>query len=617
MAARVYSYLTIYQGPRAGANYLLDPAGETRLGRGTECQVVVNDPLCSRVHVVIAHDGDGWQLRDAGSRNGTYAAGERVHELLLTDGTRFRIGGTDFSFRQSTSPPPLVSSSDTSFTQTLVKDARVGSFDPVGLAVAAIQNPEQAQDLLLLHQLSVQLLGTNESQAILRAGLELLRRRTEASVVGFLWVSDDGALEPKLVVPDHAAERVDLSDELTRLVCQEQRAIWVTNQQAAGVGDTLQHFADALCAPLVHQDRVLGAMHVYLEKGRFRPSHFEFAVALANLVAVALARARHEASLQTHFDQLRLATPGYDELVGESPPMRDLKSKIARLAQARGSVLIAGESGTGKELVARAVHRASPRADRPLLAVNCAAIPSELMESQLFGHKAGAFTGADRDHVGFFQQADLGTLFLDEVGELTLAGQSKLLRILEGHPFLPVGSTHEVKVDVRVIAATNRDLLGYVREKKFREDLYYRLSVFELRVPPLRERAGDVERLVDYFLDHFRRLHGRPGLRLAPAARDKLLAYHWPGNVRQLRNVMDSATVLAGGQAIEPADLALREAGGSPFDTLRIEDWEQRLIAEALHRTDGNVHEAAKLLGIGRATLYRKLEQYGIGREGS
>jgi Nif-specific regulatory protein len=250
-----------------------------------------------------------------------------------------------------------------------------------------------------------------------------------------------------------------------------------------------------------------------------------------------------------------------------------------------------------------------------MISVNCAAIPADLMESQLFGHKAGSFTGADRDHSGYFQQADLGTLFLDEVGELTLEGQAKLLRILEGHPFLPVGATREVTVDVRVIAATNQDLQHYVREKRFRQDLYYRLSVFELHLPPLRDRSEDIGRLIDHFLDHYLRLHGRPKLALTDAARKKLSEYHWPGNVRQLRNVIDSAVVLADDEAIRPTDLALRDSGASDeLDTLRIDHWEKKLITEALRRTADIVPDAAKLLGIGRATLYRKIEQYHIQR---
>ena len=249
-----------------------------------------------------------------------------------------------------------------------------------------------------------------------------------------------------------------------------------------------------------------------------------------------------------------------------------------------------------------------------MISVNCAAIPADLMESQLFGHKSGSFTGADRDHVGYFQQADLGTLFLDEVGELTLEGQAKLLRILEGHPFLPVGAMQEVSVDVRVIAATNQDLQVFVKEKKFREDLYYRLSVFELHLPPLRDRDEDLALLIDFFMAHYRRERGRPQLKLSEAARAKLLAYRWPGNVRQLRNVLDSAVVLAEGDEILPRDLGLRDSGGDSLDTLQMDVWEKKLILEALRRSDGNVPDAAKLLAIGRATLYRKIELYGIER---
>jgi transcriptional regulator with PAS, ATPase and Fis domain len=333
-------------------------------------------------------------------------------------------------------------------------------------------------------------------------------------------------------------------------------------------------------------------------------------------------------TLRSDYQRLVEKSPGYDELIGDCGPMRDLKSKIKRVARAPGCVLIRGESGSGKELVARAIHRSSQRADRPMVSVNCAAIPADLMESQLFGHKAGSFTGADRDHMGFFQQADLGTLFLDEVGELTAAGQAKLLRILEGHPFLPVGATEEVSVDVRVIAATNQNLQKYVRDKRFREDLYYRLSVFELHLPPLRDRGDDINVLTDFFLDHFdinvltdffldhfRILHGRPSLGLTDAARARLREYHWPGNVRQLRNVIDSAVVLADDESIRPHDLALRDSGNSSeLETLRIDEWEKRLITEALNRTGDNVPDAAKLLGIGRATLYRKIEQYHIER---
>jgi transcriptional regulator with GAF, ATPase, and Fis domain len=380
--------------------------------------------------------------------------------------------------------------------------------------------------------------------------------------------------------------------------------------------NSLRHFADALCVPLIHDKTTLGAIHLYRKHGEFQQHHFDLAIWMANVLVVALARARQQAMLQAEHQRLVAKSADFDELLGDSPPMEALKTKIRRIASASGCVLIRGESGSGKELVARAIHRNSHRADRPMLPVNCAAIPRDLMESQLFGHRKGAFTGAEVDHVGWFQQADSGTLFLDEVGEMTLEGQAKLLRILEGHPFLPVGGVKEVRVDVRVLAATNRDLRDFVREGKFREDLYYRLSVFELYIPPLRERGSDIELLLDFFFAHFRQQHGRPNLELTEEARRKLLGYHWPGNVRQLRNVIDSAVVLAAGNVIEPHELGLRDAGGGDaWESLRIDFWERKLIAEALERTGGSVPEAAKLLGIGRATLYRKLDEYGIKRE--
>jgi DNA-binding NtrC family response regulator len=447
---------------------------------------------------------------------------------------------------------------------------------------------------------------------VVRASLELLLEWTHATVAGFLWFSDEGDLKPRLVIPPNSTQQVVLSKTLTEMVCRQKQAIWIANRRAGTPLESLQHFADALCVPLVHDEMILGAIHAYLERGGFRHSDFDFAISLANITTVALVRAQRERSLNTEYQNLVAKLPERGEIIGQSPAMLELKSKISRMSRATGCVLITGESGTGKELIARALHQASSRADRPMLCVNCAAIPPDLMDSQLFGHKAGSFTGADRDHIGFFQQADLGTLFLDEVGEMTLEGQAKLLRILERHPFLPVGARQEVTVDVRVIAATNQDLQDYVRQRKFRQDLYYRLAVFQLAAPPLRERGADLERLIDFFLEHFRGQHGRPGVQLAKSAREKLLAYSWPGNVRQLRNVIDSAVVLAEDQEIKVSDLGLHEPLNGELESLNLKHWEKRLIDEALRRAGGNVPDAANLLGLGRATLYYKIKQNGI-----
>jgi two-component system response regulator HydG len=615
-----YAYLTMTLGPKLGTRYALDPAVENRIGRGTECTVMLNDPLCSRVHAVVRLDNHRWQIRDVESRNGTFVNGQRIDEAVLDYGHSVRIGSAEFAFELSDEPLTVYDPAE-GVQQTLVSDRPITP-DSGRFVLEAIQDTEQAQQLLLLYQLSIKLLGCDDPDEVVRIALDLLRDQTQASIAGFLWVDEQGKLKPKLLIPDQAVEAVQLSDSLTELVCQHGHAVWVNKSLRSGrggdqnveLGTAAAGFADALCVPLVSQRQVLGAVHVYLDRGRFRQLDFDFAISLANIVAVALVRARQQSTLKTDYRRLVAKSAGNDELVGNSRGIDELRARIARVARANGCVLIRGESGSGKELVARAVHQSSPRADRPMLSVNCAAIPAELMESQLFGHKAGAFTSADRDHLGYFQQADSGTLFLDEVGELTLEGQAKLLRILEGHPFLSVGGTQQVQVDVRVIAATNRDLQHYVRDRKFREDLYYRLSVFELYTPPLRDRGSDIELLLDYFLSHFRHQHGRPHLEISDAARQKLLTYHWPGNVRQLRNVIDSAVVLAADPAIEVSDLGLRDVGTGEYDSLRIDYWERKLIHEALKRTGDNIPEAAKLLGLGRATLYRKIEEYGIER---
>jgi Nif-specific regulatory protein len=601
-------------GPRIGAQFLLIEGKQNRIGRGLDCDVILADPLASRVHAIVTCENQEWWVRDSASRNGTYVNEQKIDEARLMDGVALKVGSTEFEFRST--PSRLSDGAQSDHTQTLIRDRSVATERaPAEFGLDALRDTERAHDFLTLHQLSMRLLACTDPDEVVRVSLELLRARVKASVVGFLWASDEGQLKPKLVIPEDASGKVRLSDELTELVIRQGKAIWIDNQQLEPGAAGLAHFADAICVPLIQDGKTLGAIHVYLEKGRFSQTDFDMSIPLANILTVALVRARRETLMKVEQQRLADKAAVSDELLGESKPIQDLKGRISRVARATGCVLIRGESGAGKELVARAVHRASARSDRPMLSVNCAAIPRDLMESQLFGHKKGAFTGADADHVGLFQQAHTGTLFLDEVGEMTLDGQAKLLRILEGHPFLPVGGKKEISVDVRLIAATNRDLREFVREGRFREDLYYRLSVFELYIPPLRERGTDIELLVNYFLDHFKRQHGRPGLGLSDGAREKLLGYNWPGNVRQLRNVIDSAVVMSEGNIILPDDLGMRDASASnQLESLRIDFWERKLVQEALQRTDGSIPDAAKLLGIGRATLYRKVEEYGIER---
>ena len=605
------AYLTLTSGSRSGSNYLLDLKTQNQIGRGLDCQIILTDPLTSRVHAIVSFDDDGWWARDAGSRNGTFLNGQKIDEARLVDGCVLKCGDTEFSFRLDAQQAESAETGLLGATETIILDTPVSGSDASSFAAAAFYDKEQDKDLLDIYQLSIILLGCTDQEDVITTSLEVIRERSGASLVGFLSIDAEGLLRPKRILPESAAKKLALSATLTDMVSRQRRGVWTSKHSGGNISESMQHFADAICIPVIRDTTMLGALHLYRERGRFQQSDFEVAMSVANMLAIALAKANQLATLQADNARLAAQSASSDELLGESPPIIDLRSKIKKIGRAPGAVLVRGESGCGKELVARDLHKASPRADRAMLSVNCAAIPRDLMESQLFGHKKGAFTGAESDRIGWFQQADSGTLFLDEVGEMTLDGQAKLLRILEGHPFLPVGGQTEVQVDVRVIAATNRDLREFVREGRFREDLYYRLSVFELYVPPLRDRGTDVELLLMFFLEHFKRQHGRPELVLLPSAREKLMAYNWPGNVRQLRNVIDSAVVLAEGTQIKPEDLGLRDTSDE-LESLRIDFWERKLIKQAIERTGGNVPEAARLLGIGRATLYRKVEEYNL-----
>jgi two-component system nitrogen regulation response regulator NtrX len=313
------------------------------------------------------------------------------------------------------------------------------------------------------------------------------------------------------------------------------------------------------------------------------------------------------------------------EIVGESKAIRMLREQILSAAPSNGRVLIRGESGTGKELIARAIHRHSARRDKPFVVVNCAAIPEELIESELFGHERGAFTGATAQRRGKFELADGATIFLDEVGDMSLKTQAKVLRVLQEQTFERVGGSESLTVDVRVIAASNKDLLEEIRRGAFREDLYYRLSVIPFEVPPLRERQEDIPILARYFLQSFCREHGKPEQDLSPEAMQLLVDYHWPGNVRELRNVIERMVIMVAAKTIQPFDLlpslrrggARREVWPIPDGTLREarSRFEREFILRRLEENQWNVTRTAERLGIERSNLHRKMRAYGI--EGS
>jgi DNA-binding NtrC family response regulator len=309
----------------------------------------------------------------------------------------------------------------------------------------------------------------------------------------------------------------------------------------------------------------------------------------------------------------------FENIIGRSPAMQEIFATIERVAPTRATVLIAGESGTGKDLIARAIHYHSPRRDRPFVKINCTTIPENLMESELFGYEKGAFTGATASKPGRFELADTGTVFLDEIGDVPPNIQVKLLRVLQEHEFERLGSNKTRQIDVRVIAATNADLRAALEHGEFREDLYYRLNVVPINVPPLRERKEDIPALAEHFVRKYAAELGRPVKGLSEEALAVLRAHHWPGNVRELENVIERSLVLCSGEILRAADIkldAVRNARGADEPLLppgmTLEEHERELIRKALEKAKGNKSQAARLLGLSRNALRYRLSQMGI-----
>jgi transcriptional regulator with GAF, ATPase, and Fis domain len=461
---------------------------------------------------------------------------------------------------------------------------------------------------------------------------------------------------------DVQAPEVAFSTSLVRKVVATGEPILTANAvEDARFADNLSLNAirarSVLVLPFRVRGATIGALYVdnRLQKGAFAEAELATLLSLADLAATAIDRARLFEQVERHAqdledlnrrlelrvevqerelgdarDRLRVAgepAGSYPQIVGRSPAMRDVLRLLDKIVQTEEPVLISGESGTGKELIARAIHGKGPRAKRPFLSENCAALTDTLLESELFGHVRGSFTGAERDKKGLFELADHGTLFLDEVGDMSPDMQKKLLRTLQEGEVRPVGGKAVRKVDVRIVSASNKELERLVRSGEFREDLYYRLKVLTIRLPPLRQRKEDLPALVEHFL----RLHaprGRRPQRLGAGVMDALLAWDWPGNIRELENEVKrmialgdeeiGLEVLSEGlrRGVRPAGTA--EAGEAPVANLveLVEGIERREIVKALEQADGNKTRASDLLGISRFTLQRKLEKYGLSAPG-
>ena len=435
----------------------------------------------------------------------------------------------------------------------------------------------------------------------------------------------------RMMLPYHK-----VSTALSRVALTEREAVLALDLGESATGSEFQTLNDmraqsVICAPIRDGDLIWGLLHLYsLDTAKSLDAEkLDYALAVADQFAITLPNLSEKDYLTGELERacdanrsLRRLLEIESDLIGNSRSMQSLRDSIARVASSDATALVRGESGVGKELVARAVHFNSNRRENPFVCLNCAALTESLLESELFGHERGSFTGATDKKIGKFEQADQGTLFLDEVGEMPPSIQAKFLRVLEGHPFERVGGNTSINVDVRVVAATNRDLEAAVEDGEFRKDLFFRLQILELQVPPLRDHSGDIVDLANHFLERCCLRIGHPKLTLSETAIKKLARHEWPGNVRELRNVIERAVVLCDGAEILEQDIRLMSTAEPRawlaedpmlrYEPVALEEIESEHISRTLKWTDWNKREAARILGINRSTLDRKLERYAI-----
>jgi Nif-specific regulatory protein len=635
----------------------------TTIGRSSTNRIVLEDDASSRNHCEIFCSEGEWKLRDLGSRNGTQVRGKVVSgDVPLHSGDVICIGECRLAFTTSlesapASPPGVPSVSGeraTSPTQTAVQTNREPNIlhrtaTPEFLAAnaAARSGANFATELAKLYRLGLEMGCAKNRQQLCDVVLASLARETVASISAILLVSPEATGQPMPsdlhVVAYHSQKDLPyrrVSDNLSRVVLSRREAILardVGDDRQLSVFDSLGEMKalSVICAPINTGNRVLGLIHLYSTNpdNPLDKHDLEFTLSVANQLAVSLTQLQERDSLQTGLAQARSVNESLrsqlsqeQSLIGETASMTDLKERIGLIAETHANVLIRGESGCGKELIARSIHTLSPRRDAPFVCVNCAALNESLLESELFGHEKGAFTGAVDRKIGRFEQADGGTLFLDEVGEMSPSIQAKFLRVLEGYAFERIGGRKPIQVNVRIVAATNRDLEEAVEDGDFRKDLYFRLQVAEIIASPLRERRDDIELLANAFLQKFVLKTGRVIKGFTEEAMQLLREYNWPGNVRELQNTIERTVILCRNEVVRASDIQLSSLGSRPpatvpdrassgeYREVSMADIEQEHILRTLEHTGWNKSKSAQILGIERSTLDRKLKRYHVPR---
>ena len=592
--------------------------GPVLIGRQTGANLRIRNAAVSRRHAVIEKDGDKYIIADLDSRNGTFVNDMPVKRCELHHGDRVQIGESQFFFLIDDSDDPSQTSEIRFDEAPLLGSPAVRMTYSDALFV-------MARDLSALLKITTTINAIRDLDKLEKALLDLLfevvpARRGAILLTGNHADADD-EFSSVLTLDrvDGIGQTVNVSRTIVRRVLNDGAAILINEADNNADLKTQSLIAarsrSVLCVPLIMHDRMLGVIYLDSDEpqAQFDENHLQMVTAVAAIAAIAIHNARNFEDLENENARLMVDADIEHNMVGESPLLQRVYQLISKVAPTDSTVLISGESGTGKELAARAIHRNSKRADKPFIAANCAAFAETLLESELFGHEKGAFTGALLQKKGRLELADGGTIFLDEIGDLSPSLQTKLLRVLQEREFERVGGNRTIKVDIRLLAATNRDLEDMIKKGAFRQDLYFRLNVVKLTMPPLRERREDIPLLANYFARKYAEKCNRRVMGISSEARKRLMTYDWPGNVRELENAIERAVVLGTTEQILADDLpevvveantSVSDEAPSSYHELVVQT-KKRMIIDAMKQANGNYTAAAKLLDLHPNYLHR------------
>jgi transcriptional regulator with GAF, ATPase, and Fis domain len=589
--------------------------GSLSIGRDDSNALCLKDSHISRRHCRIELASEQYILLDLESRNGTFVNGIPVQRKALAHGDTIRLDQSEFLFLVHPDTEPFIARELETIRLPPVRDTQP-TIHPAPFSGVDVGG--MARDLGALFKITTLINSIRDLEQLQRELLQLIFEVVPAEAGGVLLLNGSEGRPDTLCIHhrDGGEEPIELERGLIQQALWEHTPI-LSNPEISNAARPAPSTPSILCVPLIAVERTIGVLYLTSPSETFREEHIFLTESVSRIAAVTLENVLALDALRRENGRLKQELEPPRELVGESRPLTQLQQLLARIAKSDSTVLIRGESGTGKEVVARTIHSHSPRHNRPFIAINCAAIPETLIESELFGSEKGAFTGAVATRKGKFEAAEDGTLLLDEIGELPPSMQAKLLRVLQQREFERIGGAAILPLRARILAATNKDLEKAIKAGEFRQDLYYRLNVVSVSVPPLREHRDDIPLLTLYFAAKYAQRAKRPFKGISRDARALLLAYDWPGNVRELENAIEHAIVLGLTDEILPEDLPAgiveqqaATLGSRYYDVLN--EKKKDIIRASLEQANGSVPEAAHLLGLHPKYLHRLIRNLNV-----